>query len=236
MPVAGENGTELYTKEEIAEMVAAEVAGLKANQAELLKEAKKAKDALKNYEGVDPVRFKELEAAAVEAERKRAEAQGDFKSLEKQLIDRHQAELGVKDSKITKLSTALEKRLIDAQLAEAIARAGAKPAFVPLLKLEGRQFVRVKETDEDYDSFVVDERGNPLVADGKGTPMTVDLLVEQTLKTKYPDAFMGSGSSGGGAAKSSGGAGGQTKTISAGDNQAFLANIDQILDGSVKVA
>lgn len=236
MPVAGENGQELYTKEEIAEMVAAEVAGLKANKDELIKEAKRAKEALKNYEGVDPQRYRELEAAAAEAERKRAEAQGDFKSLEKQLIDRHQAELGQKDSKITKLSSALEKRLIDAQLAEAIAKAGAKPSFVPLLKLEGRQFVRVKETDEDFDSFVVDERGNPLVADGKGTPMTIDLLVEQTLKTKYPDAFMGTGSSGGGATKSSGGAGGSNKTITAGDNDAFLSNLDGILDGSVKVA
>jgi hypothetical protein len=209
VPVAGEE-EKTYSQVEVDAMVAEHEKGLKANRDEALKEAKAAKAALKNYEGVDPEEFKTLKAAASEAERRKAAADGDFKALEKQLVDRHATELGGKDTKIGKLTKALERRLVDAELIRAIT---AKKGEPDLLLPYARQFMRVKETDDDFEGYVADERGNPLVADGKGTPMDVNAFVEQTLMVKFPRAFEGTGSSGGGASKSIAGGGGGQKVI-----------------------
>jgi hypothetical protein len=228
--------TQTYTQEQvdamIAERLAAETDGLKKSQRELLAEAKKAKDTLKNYDGVDPDEFKRLKAAAEEAERKKATAEGDFKSLEKQLIEKHTAELGAEKGKTVKYQSALEKYLVQAQLTAAIAKHKGDP---DLLLPHAAQHVRVRETDEGFEAYVADDKGNPRIADGKGTPMSFDDLVTQVLAEKYPRAFDGAGSSGGGASKSTGGAGG-TRVIPAGDNGSFIANLDGIAKGTVKVA
>lgn len=226
-----------YTQEEVDKLVAEQTAGLKANRDELKKEAATAKARLAGYDGVDPEEFKRLKAASEEADRKKAAAEGDFKSLEKQMAERHQAELAAKEGRIGKLNKALEKRLIDAQLTTHLAEQGAKPEFLRLLKLEGARYLKVVETDDDYVEQVIDPAsGARLVADGNGTPMSVADLIGKTLKTQYPDAFTGTGSSGGGAAKSNaGGGGGASKTIAAGDMKALLDNAAGIAKGEVQV-
>lgn len=226
--------TETYTAEQYQALLA-EKEALKANRDEALTEAKKAKAALKGYDGVDAEEFRKLKAASEEAERRAAEAKGDFESLKKQLTDKHEVELKGRDDRISKMQRALERRLIDGRLAESLAKHEADPSMLELLKLKGREFVRMKETDADFEEYVADEHGNPLVADGKGTPMTVDDLVTQTLKVKYPGAFRGTGSSGGGAIKSTAGSGGSQKTIVAGDSNAWNANLAEIAKGNVKV-
>ncbi len=223
-----------YTQEEfdaaIAEREAA-TAGLKANRDELLKESKAAKAKLAAYDGVDPEEFKKLKQAADEAEQKRAAAQGDFESLKRQLVEKHGTELSAKDAAIAKRQAALEKRLVQAELTAAIARHKGDP---DLLLPHGSRYVKVKETEQDFEAFIADESGNPRYADGKGTPMSFDDLVTQVLLPKYPRAFEGTGSSGGGAAKSTGGAGG-ARVIPRDDNAAFLANVDGIADGTTQV-
>lgn len=228
-----------YTEEEVAALrqeLEEEKAALLANRNEALSEAKKAKAALKAYDGVDAEEFRRLKTAAEEADRKAAEAKGDFETLRKQLVDAHAKEMGAKEKREAKLTKALESRLIDAALAEELGKAElADPTFLSLLKLEGRRFLRVKESDEDFAAEVVDERGNPLVADGKGTPMSVHDLVTVKLKAQYPAAFKGTGSSGGGASKSTGGAVDQRGVVVKGDDKAFLANLDGIASGKVEV-
>jgi hypothetical protein len=198
-----------YTEDEYNAMIA-ERDALKVNRDQILKEAKDAKKKLGEYDGVDPAEFKALKEASAEAERKKAAAEGDFKSLEKQLIERHTAELQGKDTKIGKLTAAIERRLVQAKLAEALAKHDADSSMIPLLQLEGQRHVRVRETADDFEEYVVDAQGNPRIADGKGTAMTIDDLVAQTLKTQYPAAFKGSGSSGGGASKTVASGGGLT--------------------------
>lgn len=223
-----------------AERLATELAGLKANQAEALKEAKAARAALKNFDGIDPEEHKALKAAAVEAEEKRAAAAGDFATLKKQmedagakkeksLIDQHTKQLAERDVKEGKLTKALEKRLVQFELAKAIA---AKKGDPDLLIPHAERFVRTRETDDDYEAFVVDGAGNARVSDGKGTPMTFDLYVDE-LMTKFPRAFDGTGSSGGGASKSNGGAGG-AKVIPAGQAWAS-SDIEKIATGAITV-
>ena len=65
--------------------------------------------------------------------------------------------------------------------------------------------------------------------------MDVGAFVEQDLMTKYPRMFEGTGSSGGGASKSSDRVAGTPKVIAAGDQAAFLKNVDKIAKGEVEV-
>lgn len=222
----------MYTQEEYDAMVA-ERDAVKHNRDEVLKEAKKAKDALKNYDGVDPAEFKTLKQAAEEAERKKAAAEGDFNTLKKQLVDAHTKELEARDAKAAKLTRALERRKVS-KLTEALAKAEALPDMMDLLVLKGSASVRLRETDEDFEEFVADDKGNALVADGKGTPMDLDTFVIQKLKTQYPGAFKGTGSSGGGATKSTA-SGGGVRTIKASDGDAFVKYAKEIASGEVEV-
>jgi len=230
--VAGE-GDKTYTQAEVDALVKERVGGLKANRDEALAEAKKAKAALKAFEGTDPEEYKRLKTAAEETERQRAAAEGDWQKLEVQLKDRHKAEMGKAGARATKLQKALEKRLVQAELTAAIVRRKGDP---DLLLPHGERYVRVRETDDDFVAYVVDEQGNALVADGQGTPMTFDQLVETKLMVRFPAAFEGTGSSGGGASRTGGGAAGSARTIAAGDDAAFLANVGDIAKGAVKVA
>jgi hypothetical protein len=58
---------------------------------------------------------------------------------------------------------------------------------------------------------------------------------EMKTDPEFAVLFPGTGSSGGGASKSISGAGGG-KTIQAGDNASFIANLEKIAKGEVKVA
>lgn len=221
-----------YTEEEV-QAIMAERDAIKANRDEALTEAKKAKKRLADYDGVDPEEFRRLKTEAEQAEAKRAAAAGDFDSLKKQLVDNHTKELGAKDGKIGKLTKALERRLVQAELTKAIA---AKKGDPELLLPYAERFVRVKETDEDYDAFLVDAAGNQRFSDGQATPMSFESFVEQDLMTKFPRAFDGTGSSGGGAAKTNAGGGGQNTFNPATATPAdFLAQAAAISGGTVKV-
>ncbi len=211
--------------------------GLKRNRDQALREAREAKAKLAAYDGIDPVEHQRLKDAAAEAERKKATAEGDFKALERQMAEKHQQEIGAKDGKIGKLTTALERRLKEANLATALNKAGVRPEFADLLQLKGVRFIAVKETEDDFEPIVVQDDGKtPRILDGQGTAMNVDQLVEKVLKVQYPDAFTGTGSSGGGAARSSAGGGGAgAKVIPAGDKKAFLENVDAIAEGKAVV-
>lgn len=223
-----DEGAKTYTQADIDEMMA----GLKAKNKELLDAERKAAAALKNYDGVDPAEYKALKDAAADAERKKAAAEGDFKSLEKQLIDRHQAELGQRDTRITQLSAALERRLVDADAAAAIAEAkGSVKGLLPHV----RPHIKVVEVDGEFVAQVVDSRGQPRIADGKGTPMSIaDLVNELRGDQELARLYEGSGSSGGGATRT--GAGALGPGIVAADGQSFLANLAGIRKGEVKIA
>lgn len=231
--MAGESLT--MTQDEFDAKIAEAVDGLKKNRDELAKEAKSAKAALKNYEGVDPEEFRRLKDAAAQADLKKAAAEGDFNTLKAQLVENHGKELAGRDTKIGKLTKALEKRLVQAELRKAIADNKGLPDMADLLVEHGSKHVRVRETDDDFEAFVADEKGNPLYSDGAGTPMNIGAFVAQNLMTKYPRAFEGTGSSGGGASKSSDRVAGSPKVVAAGDQRAFIQNVAKIASGEVEV-
>lgn len=66
-----------------------DVMKLKEKSKNLQTELAQAKAALENFSGIDPVKARELVAAQEEAERKAAEARGEYDRLIKQMGDRH---------------------------------------------------------------------------------------------------------------------------------------------------
>jgi hypothetical protein len=66
--------------------------------------------------------------------------------------------------------------------------------------------------------------------------MTIDQFVEKNLKTQYPGAFKGTGSSGGGASKPNAGGGGDRGKIVAATGMDVLNNLEAIAKGEKTVA
>lgn len=218
----------------VAERLAAETDGLKKSQRELLAEAKAAKAKLAAYDGVDPEEFKRLKTAAEEAERKKAAAEGDFKSLEAQLVSKYEKQIEQERAEKSRYASAMEQHLIDAAIATELAKHSDTPRLLmPHLKSQ----VKVLEADGQFHARVVDAQGTVRIGKGQGSsPMSIAELVEEMKSIpEYAPAFRGSGSSGGGASKSSGSAAGQ-RVIQADDNAAFIANLEGIAKGTTKVA
>lgn len=218
-----------YSEEEY-NTLAQEKQALIAKRDEVLSEAKAAKTALKAYEGIDPTKAKALQKAADDAEAAAAAARGDFTAREKQLVERHAEERKGDAAKAAKLMSAVQKRTAEAEIRRAIAKAKGD---VELLLPHAMPFVKVRETDDDFEAFLED-KGQPLVADGQGTPMSFDTFVTERLMVKFPGAFEGTGSSGGGAARSiASGVG--VRVIPAGDPVAFGKNAADIASGKAEV-
>jgi hypothetical protein len=215
------------------EALKTEFEAVKAKNAELLSEAKKAKSALKAFEGVDPNEYKTLKQKQEEAAEKRAIEEGSLEAWKKQFLEQAAKEKEPILTENRTLRSSLEKKLVDAEATAAIAAAKA-PAKVLLPHIKAQ--VKVVEEDGEYVVHVVDSKGNQRIGDAKGTPMTIAQLVDE-MKTdpEFAVLFPGTGSSGGGASKSISGAGGG-KTIQAGDNASFIANLEKIAKGEVKVA
>jgi len=116
----------------VAAKVAEETEGLRLNRGEVLKEKKSLADKLRKYKDIDPEKYAELVATQEEAERKAAEASGDFEALKKQLVDQHVKELDTEKSKGEKLTRSLENYLVRAAATKAIADAeGAVDLLLP---------------------------------------------------------------------------------------------------------
>ena len=221
-----------FTAEEVEAKVQETVAGLKANQAELIKEAKAAKAKLAGYEGVDPEKYKQLEAAAAEADRKKAAAEGDFKSLEQQLVKKYEGEKEVLSGETKRLRGSMEKYLVDSAAATELARHSDSPKMLlPHIRAQ----MKVVEHEGEFYARVIDANGNVRIGAGQGsTPMSLTELIEEMKQDKeFAPAFRGTGSSGGGASKSNAGGGG-SKTIQA-DGQDFLANVNDLASGKSKM-
>ena len=217
-------------EEQVKAKVEEETEGLRVNRDEVLKEKKSLTDKLRRYKDIDPEKYTVLMAAQEEAERKAAEESGNFEALETQLKEQHAKELDTEKQKGEKLARSLDDYLVRAAAIQAIADADGE---VDLLLPHVRSRLRVVENENGHFARVVDGSGNPMVEDGQGKAMTIDTLVAGEMKEKFPSAFKGVGSSGGGT-PITGSGGAVTGTVDANDPDAMGRNLAGILDGSVK--
>lgn len=227
------DGEKTFTQAEVDAAIAANEAGLKANQAELIKEAKQAKAKLAAYDGVDPEKYRQLVAASEEAEKKRLQGEGDFKQLEAQLVTKYEGELEKERGVSTRYRSAVERNLIDAAVATELAKHSDTPG---LLLPHVRGQMKVIEQDGEFHARIVDAAGNVRIGKGQGsTPMTLPELVDEMKgNATFAPAFRGSGASGGGATRSNAGGGG-VRTITLNNPMDLITYAADIASGKVVV-
>jgi hypothetical protein len=139
----------------------------------------------------------DLEAAAKGRE-ERQRAEGAFDTMKNELINKHTAEIG----NATKRIDHLQNKLFDVHARRAVvAEIANQGGNVDLMEDKILPFVTVKEdeTSGDFNTVVVDGKGNPRIGDAKGTPMTIPQLVAEFKENpKYGIAFKPTAASGGG--------------------------------------
>ncbi len=181
---------------------------------------------LKKLDGIDPNEYRDMQTRLAELEQK---SKADKAGITKEELDKLRADvrtdlrkefepvLTERDTLKGEVRTLRLDNVIKSEMGEAGVRAERLDA---LFRLTGERF----ELTED---------GAPMLKNHPGTE--ISKYIGEELIQEYPEFFVSSGSSGGGASKSAGGAGGASKTIPSGDDDAFLANLDEIAEGKVKV-
>lgn len=159
-------------------------------------EATAARAQAEKYKDIDPEKYKELLAAAEDADRKAKEGKGEYDKIIAQMNEKHAQDLANKDKKIAAITAALESHLIEASAIAAIAEFKGEPALLlPII----RKRTKVVENNGEYTVQVLGDDGSPQV-DGTGKALSIKSLVEQMKGDKvYGRAFEANGQSGGGA-------------------------------------
>jgi len=223
--VPNEDG--LYTKDELD----AEVAGLKKNQQEAMDQLKALQRKLSDLGGIDGISAKLKEFDELEAEIARIEAEGEAQDA------------GLTKEKLQEIENSVQARLEkkyapladqNKSLSEQVRTLTLDNVVKALMPKKG---VRADRVDALYrvakDNFDLTEDNAPILREDPGAD--IGEFIETKLAEQWPEFFEGTGSSGGGASRSAGGAGSFRRTIPAGDNDAFLANLEQIATGKVQV-
>lgn len=221
----GTQGTQGITQEQYDALVA-EREALIAKRDEILTEAKRAKDKLKSFEGIDPNEYKSLKQKMAELETKQTAEKNGVTSQE---LERLRAEV--------RQHLETEYAPFKTQL-DALAKENRALKLDNVVKtVMGKNGVRSERVDDLFrltaDQYDLTDDGKPMLRDKMGLP--VETYVKEDLRKAYPEWFEGTGSSGGGATKSIAGGGGSTRVIAADDTAAFMANIEKIAKGEVQV-
>ena len=177
----------------------------KANKA-----GQKRREELARWEalGLTPEEVQERLAKIKEGEEEAHKAKGDIEALQKQWLadkerevarikQQHERELAAKDEKIARLAKQRDKHMLEDKARAAIAAAHGVPDL--LLPHVLRQMAIVEDEEGNAEARVVTDTGEPRLADSRGTPFTVDKLLEEMKGTEvYARAFDGVGGNGSG--------------------------------------
>ncbi len=202
-----------------------------------------ALETAKVFDGIDAEAAKTAiikvkEYASFDPDQKIAEG---IKAQKEMIIGEHNKAMNVKDDTIGKLTSQVEKHLIDSTATVAINDAkGNLTLLMPHIK----QQTRMKEVDGNYIAQILDGNKNVRIGDTQGTNMTMKQLVDE-MKTKpeFASAFEGTGSSGtttkpGGSSEKTKAAlkeKGEAKVIDANDQEGLNSSLADIASGKTKV-
>lgn len=223
-----------------------DVTGLKSALAKEREGRRIAEATIKAFKDMgveDPAKIKEtldkLEELQAFDPNKEADkiASEKMKAREAQLISTHQKELEKARGEGKAVSAQLQKVLIDNAAIAAISEAkGSTKLLLPIV--HSRTRMRQNESGQ-FIAEVLDESGNPRIADGHGTPMTIKQLVEEFRSSEeFGRAFDSEGKTGSGgpttgSAPVTSAVGG--KKISIRDQGGLNANLEAIASGKVQV-
>jgi hypothetical protein len=223
-------GDGVFTQEQVDALVAEKLAEVKGENDEAFKnlwnEAKAAKERAKSWDGLDPdeVRTQLDELKELKQSKKAAKAGITGEQLEK-LRHEMREDLEKEYSPFKTQAETLAGKVRALQLDNVVKT------------MMGKNGVRAARVDALFkltaDQFDLTDDGELMLKDSPGKDP--EKFIAESLPEMWPEFYEGSGSSGGGASKSAGGAGGRPRTITKGDNDAFIANLEGIADGSVTV-
>lgn len=199
------------------------------------KEAADRRKALDALKGVDPEEYQRLKAEADDRAANDAVAKGQWDKREQQIMQKvAEKEMGW-SAREKKLMAQIEHDRIESDALKHFLEAGADPKRVhQLLKLT-RENLKLEEGEGGFEVRVVGPDGRPRIADTTGALMGLKHFAEE-VKGNVPEFgmfFLGSGATGSGSHQSGGV--NPAGTISRTDSKAFLANVDKIAKGDVKV-
>ncbi len=148
----------------------------------------------KRFEGVDPDRFRELDAGAKADREKELLDEKRYQELLQRKDEDHALTINGKNQEIERLQSNIHRLLVGNELSQAAARVGA---FDPEdVRLRLNKYLTVEEHNGQLRVMVHDGEGRKRLST-KGDPLTAEELVGE-LREKSPHLFKPSGGSGGG--------------------------------------
>jgi hypothetical protein len=219
-------------------------------------EAKRTKELLLGYEGIDPEEHKTLkkkaeEWASYDPEKKLTEAKTQWEKEKQSEYEAKMAKLqkDIEDEK-AKLTESMKQKdetitTQNARLNKLLVDDAAQKAYLAAGGIQGSSALVLKAARDDI-KLMQDDTGNmvPRIVGPDGKPrmtnvphsadyMSLDEYFEE-MKTSQPNLFNGSGKGGSGASASDSATTGK-KTISRSDTRAMSANLEGIALGEVDV-
>lgn len=208
-----------------------DVEGLKSSQQRLLDEKKKLQD---EYEatkralgGLSPEQITKYREDVQRLEDEQARKAGDFDKLLEKRVNETKADYEKRLAELAPYREKYHDRETDLAIRDAATKAGVLAEDLPFVLdiVKGR---RVKFDDKSGKVVVVDKDGDVMTK-------SVEKFFAEDFKVEAPK-FYGATNGSGGGASSSGGTRVPNGQVAATDQKGFLANIDKIAKGEVKVA
>jgi len=169
---------------------ATEVTGLKRKNDELLAAQRKLKD---TYDGIDPEEYKKFAESREQAEREKQKLAGDFDARERQLLERHKAEVEKSKAEAERLNGTLHRLMVDNEAQAALVGARAKKVGgMGLLMPHITSRAKVVDEDGRHVTRIYDEMGQVRLstASGSAQPMTIaELVAEMRDSEEYAVCF-----------------------------------------------
>lgn len=204
----GEGESESFTKEQLDEAVSNALAeatkssdGLTKKNKELLSEMKTMKDQIKQFEGIDPEKTKQMFAAFEENEDMKLISEGKYQEVIDKKLEKERATWESKqksfDEEKTALSTKNEaltakvtKLMIDNNVVNEFVNQEGEKTAIDDVKLRALQVFKVETDESGVDSVVARDADGHIIT-GKDGAMTIGEWVVD-LKEKAPHLFQGS--------------------------------------------
>lgn len=214
-----------------SEVVRSETGLIEKNR-QLLEEAKSAKAEAAAIRaalgGLDVSQIAQILAERKQAEEDRAKKAGEFDKLIEKRVNETKAEYEKRLAELAPYKTKYEDREVEIAIRDAAIKAGVIPDDLRIVtKLVKGD--RIRLDDKTGKVVVLDE-------DGDISGLTVEKFFAEKFKAEAPKFYQGTVGSGGGASPASQSGRSTSGVIDRTDNAAFLANLDKIAQGKLKVA
>jgi hypothetical protein len=208
----------------------ADVEGLKTSQDRIVDEKKRLQARYEELErslgGLNPEQIAKYREDLKRIEDEAARKAGDFDKLLEKRVGETKAEYEKRLAEAEKYRVKYIDREIEFAIRDAAAKAGVPQEDIPYV-VDLHKGRRVQ-----YD----DKTGRPVVYDRDGDPtgLSVEKFYAETFKAEAPKFYGSTAGSGGGASGGGNRAPGSAPAIT--DQASFLANVDKIAKGEVRVA